>query len=199
MRPYYSITTQPESEPLSYAQASDHLRVDSEDDIAYIEALCGVAREFVEGVTGRISTTQTILAQASSFDDFAPDGNGLLRVNRSPVQSVAFIKYYPADGGALTTIAAEDYRVLTAAEPIIIQHVDSVWPSTADRIDAVQISFVAGHNDNNPPPLGYMHAMKMLVAHLYEERKPIAFSTPQELPYSLQHLIEMHRVEGRVG
>ena len=199
MRPYYSITTRPESEPLSYAHASDHLRVDSEDDMAYIEALCGVAREYVEGVTGRISATQTILAQASSFEDFAPDGDGLLRVNRSPVQSVAFIRYYPADGGALTTLDAAKYRVLTTAEPLIIQHVDGIWPFTADRIDAVQISFVAGHNDDNPPPMGYMHAMMMLVAHLYEERKPIAFSTPKELPYSLAHLIEMHRIEGRVG
>jgi uncharacterized phiE125 gp8 family phage protein len=91
-----------------------------------------------------------------------------------------------------------DYRVMTAAEPAIIQHV-TTWPETALRIDAVQISFVAGHSDENPAPPGFLHAIKMLVAHLYEERKPIAFAMPKELPFSLAHLIDMQRVEGRVG
>jgi len=199
MRPFYSTTVQPECEPLSYAQASDHLRADSEDDMAYIDALVSVAREYVEGVTGRVSATQTILAQAASFADFAPAGDAILRLGRSPVQSIESISYYPYDGGELVEMDVADYRAMLAAEPVMIQPVAAVWPSTANRIDAVQISFVAGHNDDNPPPAGYLHAMKMLVAHLYEERKPIAFATPQELPYSLAHLIEMHRVEGRVG
>jgi len=198
MRPYYSITTQPESEPLAYPQASDHLRVDSEDDMAYIEALIGVAREYVESATGRVGTTQTLLAQAASFFDFSPYGNGLLRIGRSPVQSIESISYYPADGGALIEMDVADYRVMTAAEPAIIQHV-TTWPETALRIDAVQISFVAGHSDENPAPPGFLHAIKMLVAHLYEERKPIAFAMPKELPFSLAHLIDMQRVEGRVG
>ena len=93
MRPFYSTTVQPECEPLSYASASDHLRVDSEDDMTYIDALISVAREYVEGATGRVAATQTILAQASSFADFAPASNTILRLGRSPVQSIEFVKY----------------------------------------------------------------------------------------------------------
>jgi uncharacterized phiE125 gp8 family phage protein len=198
MRPYYSIVTQPENEPLSYAQAADHLRVDSGDDMAYIEALIPVAREYVESVTGRVGTTSTLLLAGGSWESLMRSGLPyLLRIGRNPVQSVTHIKYYAPDASTLTTMSANDYRVMTTAEPAIIQHVSDSWPVLHDRPDAVQIQFVAGHSHANPPPPGYMHAMKMLVAHLYEERKPVAFASCSEIPYSLQFLIEHQRIEGR--
>jgi uncharacterized phiE125 gp8 family phage protein len=198
MRPYYSIVTQPENEPLSYAQASDHLRVDSGDDMAYIEALIPVAREYVEVVTGRVGATSTLMVTGDSWLSLMRSGLPyLLRIGRSPVQSVTSIKYYEPDATTLTTLSADDYRVMTTAEPAIIQHVDNSWPALHDRPDAVQIQFVAGHSHANPPPAGYQHAIKMLVAHLYEERKPVAFTSCNEIPYSLQFLIEQQRIEGR--
>jgi uncharacterized phiE125 gp8 family phage protein len=198
MRPFYSIVTQPESEPLSYAQAADHLRVDSQDDISYIDGLISVAREYVESVTGRVAFTSGFLVTAGSWQSLMRSGLPyLLRIGRSPVQSVTTIKYYAPDASTLTTLSADDYRVMTTAEPAIIQHVSDSWPVADDRPDAIQIEIVAGHDAANPPPAGYLHAIKMLVAHLYEERKPVAFTSCSEIPYSLQFLIEQQRIEGR--
>lgn len=198
MRPHYSTTTAPDSEPLSYAQAADHLRVDSEDDMNYIEGLVAVAREYVESVTGRVARTTAMLVTADSWQALMRGNDGILRIGRSPLQSVASVKYYAPDASALTTMSASDYRVITTAEPGMIQHV-SEWPEIDDRPDAVQIAFTAGHSDTAPPPPTYLHAIKMLVAHLYEERKPVAFASCAEIPYTLAHLIESQRMEGRFG
>jgi uncharacterized phiE125 gp8 family phage protein len=198
-RPFLSVVSQPENEPISYAQAADHLRVDSEDDIAYIEALIPVAREYVQEVTGRVGSTQTLLVTAASWESLMRKCDCILRIGRSPVQSVSFIKYFAPDGVALTIMDTADYRVITVAEPAMIQRVDGSWPSVHDRPDAIQIQFIAGHSSANPPPPGYMHAIKMLVAHLYEERKPVAFASCNEIPFTLRNLIEMQRIEGRVG
>jgi hypothetical protein len=86
---------------------------------------------------------------------------------------------------------------MAAAEPAAIQKIGNDWPALDDRPDAVQIEFTAGHTPDNPAPAGYLHAMKMLVAHLYEERKPVAFASCNEIPFTLQTLIEAQRIEGR--
>jgi uncharacterized phiE125 gp8 family phage protein len=198
MRPHFSIIEHPKIEPLSYQQAADHLRVDSEDDMVYIESLISVAREHVEGVTGRVGSTSKFLLVAGSWQSLMRDSRDyLLRIGRSPVQSVASVKYYAPGASSLTTMSASDYRLMASAEPASIQKIGNDWPALDDRPDAVQIEFTAGHTPDNPSPSGYLHAMKMLVAHLYEERKPVAFTSCSEIPYSLQFLIEQQRIEGR--
>lgn len=198
MRPHFATLTPPESEPLSYQSAADHLRVDSEADLQYIEALISVAREYVESVTGRVAYTQTLLVVGDSWKSLMRDRrDNLLRIGRSPVQSITSVKYYAPGATTLTTLSTSDYRAVLYAEPAMIQHLDNAWPELDDRPDAVQIEFVAGHSDDNPPPPGYLHAIRMLVAHLYEERKPIAFTSFNEIPYTLTYLIEMQRMDGR--
>jgi hypothetical protein len=88
--------------------------------------------------------------------------------------------------------------VITTTDLGMLQPVDE-WPDVDERPDAIQITFVAGHNEGNPPPATWKHAAKMLVAHLYEERKPVAFTSCQEIPFTLKNLIEHNRMEGRFG
>ena len=198
MHRHFTVLTQPSSEPLSYQSTAEHLRVDSDADIDYIEALIPVAREFVESATGRVAYTQTLLLVGGSWQSLMRDWkDNLLRIGRSPVQSISSIKYYAPDASTLTTMSTDDYRTILTAEPAIIQHVDEEWPAVHDRPDAIQIEFVAGHTDGNTPPPGYLHAIKMLVSHLYEERKPVAFTSCQNIPYTLSSLIEMQRIDGR--
>jgi uncharacterized phiE125 gp8 family phage protein len=198
MRPHFSITEHPQSEPLSYQQAADHLRVDSADDTIYIESLIPVAREHIENVTGRVGSTTTFSLVAGSWQSLMRDSRDyLLRIGRSPVQAVASVKYYAPGASTITTMSASDYRLMAAAEPAAIQKIGNDWPALDDRPDAVQIEFTAGHTPDNPAPVGYLHAMKMLVAHLYEERKPVAFTSCSEIPFTLQTLIEAQRIEGR--
>jgi uncharacterized phiE125 gp8 family phage protein len=197
MRPYYSIVTPANNFPVSYQEAADQLRVDSMADMDYIDALIAVACEYVESVTGRVGSRSTWQATADSWDALTNErSDKTVRLARSPLVSVSSVKYYAPDGVALTTLSTNDYRVITASEPGMIQPVDD-WPEVDDRADAIQIQFLAGEADGCSPPAVWKHAVKMLVAHLYEERKPVAFASCQEIPFTLQNLIENQRIEGR--
>lgn len=197
MRPQYSISERSAIEPVSYKEAADQLRVDSEADMDYIDALISVAREYVENVTGRVGMRSTWVCTADSWSSLTLGrADQTIRLGRAPLVSVSSVKYYAPDATVLTTLSTDDYRVITAADLGILQPVDD-WPDVDDRADAIQITFVAGQADGCSPPPGWKHAVKMLVAHLYEERKPVAFASCQDIPYTLTHLIESHRMEGR--
>jgi uncharacterized phiE125 gp8 family phage protein len=197
MRPHYSIVSRPIPEAIDYAAAADHLRVDSAADISYIESLIAVACDYVGEVTGRIGTQTSPLCVAGSWDDLTGgDRLGRLKIGRAPLVSVSSVKYYAPDATTLTTIDPTDYFVITTTDLGMLQPVDE-WPDVDERPDAIQITFIAGHNEGNPAPATWKHAAKMLVAHLYEERKPVAFTSCQEIPFTLKALIDHNRMEGR--
>jgi hypothetical protein len=212
MRPQYSIITQPASEPITLAQASAHLRVDSADDNTYITDLIPVAREYVESVTGRVSNPTTFRLIASDWRDlFAPAVNreiyhldarygllgqslaGVIPLFRTPLVSVASIQYYAPGEATLTTMSTEDYRVILTAEPGLV-HIFGDLPALENRPDAIQIQFVAGVTASTSATL--KHAVKMLVSHLYENRMPVAFSSCNDIPFTLRNLIENQKIGG---
>ena len=194
MRPQYSTTVEPHSEPITLAQASDHLRVDSTDDQSYISDLISVAREYFDSVTGRASAETTYLLTAESWWDLvACPSTYEIPIFRSPLASVASVQYYASGDTVLTTMPTTDYRVITGAEPGRIQLVSSP-PAVEDRIDAIQITFIAG---NNCPPAMSKHAIKMLVSNYYDQRAPIVTGTiATEIPYTLKAIIENQKIGG---
>ena len=212
MRPQYSIVSQPISEPITYAQAADHLRVDSQADVNYITDLIPVAREYVDGLTGRVSAATTHKLTADSWQslfegpsplgaDFNDPIYGVMPRNgnqqviplwRTPLVSVSSVKYYANGDTVLTTMDTADYIVVTGSEPGRIQILDGL-PALDDRIDAVQITFIAG---NATPNAVHRHAIKLMVAHLYETRTPIAFASAVEIPHTLKDLITNQKTGG---
>lgn len=199
MRPQYSIVTAPATEPITYAQAAEHLRVDSTDDQDYIEALIPVAREFVDSVTGRSSIQAEWLLTADSWESLSPDKwhcNPSIPLFRSPLVSVESVSYYATDAETLTVMVLDtDYRVITNGEPGMIQLIDTI-PSVDDRPDAIQIAFTAGYATAADTPAILKHAIKMMVAHFYEQRVPVAFASSSQIPFTLSALIENQKIGG---
>lgn len=213
MIPQYTITAPPETEPLTLEEASAHLRVDSADDASLITALISVAREQSDALTGHVSAVTSYKLIAPSWAALcgqetnpsyyrARDVGELLNcitLFRSPLASVESIKYIASGDSALTTIDDAEYAVITAARPGIIQILTAL-PNLADRPDAIQIEFTAGYDgETNIIPPTLKHLVKMLVAHFYETRNPIAFSTPSEIPLTIQHLVNFNRIRGWVA
>ena len=200
MIPHYTLAAPPESEPISYDELAAHVRVDSVDDMEYLQGLISVAREYVESVTGRASLVGTWRVVAKSWKDliqsdcFAPYS---IPIGRSPLVSVASVKYYAPDSEALTTASSTLYRVITGTEPGFIQFLAEP-PVHEDRPDAIQITFTAGHADPDLTPAVLRHAIKMLACHLYENRMPVAFASCSEIPYTLKTLLENQKVGGWV-
>lgn len=202
MLPQYSIVTEPAAQPVSYADAAAHLRVDSTDDMDYINGLVAVAREYVDSITSRASSATTWKLTAERWldlfeTDFRVDYidprlglSGLsgsayvIPLRRVPLISVSSIQYYAPDSASQTTLDTSKYRVVTAAEPGLVQLTEAP-PQVDDRVDAIEIEFTAG----SQPTAIQQHAIKIMVAHLYENRMPVAFASCEKLPFSLETLL----------
>jgi uncharacterized phiE125 gp8 family phage protein len=190
------------SEPVTLAEAQAWLRVDSQDDASEITSLITTARQIVEDFTGQALLTQTWRLVASEWpaETFAGVGN-VIRLPRSPLASVTSVKYYPEGGGAQATFASTNYHVVTVITPGAVVLADGAsWPDLAVRPDAVEVNFTAGATTAAEISAGLKHAVLLVLAHLYELRSPVNVGNiVNELPFSLRHLLESHRVEGWVG
>jgi len=199
MRSHYSLTLAPDTEPVNIDQASEHLRVDSSDDIALIESLISVAREYVDSVTGRVSSVSGWRLTASAWTDLiGTSQTDVFSLHRTPLVSVESISYYAPDAATLTVMDEADYRAITTSEPGAIQ-ITGDLPDLDARPDAIQIEFTAGYSDPSLAPAVLRHAVKMVVAHLYENRLPVAFASCSEIPFSLSNLIQNQKVGGWIG
>lgn len=200
MRPHYSILTPPASEPVSYDEAADQLHVDSDADVQHINALIPVAREWVESLTGRASMETTYKLTARTWCDIMPESwSSEIPLRRSPLVSVTSVKYIASGDTALTTLDTADYYVLTGTEPGAVQLATGIRPSLADRADAIQITFIAGNDDSSLVSPMFRHAIKMLVANLYEQRTPLAPVNMQEIPWTLRGIIDNLKLGGYVA
>lgn len=195
IRPQYSVSNPPAMEPITRDEAAMHCRIDSPEDLAYLEALISVAREYVESLTGRVAVLSELLVVAPSWASFLGKSGDTIKIMRNPLVSVTSIKYYAPDSSTLTTMDNADYRVISTTEPGLIQ-ITGEFPSVEARPDAIQILFKAG----NPKPCDaspmLRHAVKMVVAHLYEQRVPVAFGQAYELPHTLNAILSNLKISG---
>jgi uncharacterized phiE125 gp8 family phage protein len=200
MRHHYSITTAPASEPVTYDEAAENLRVDSESDMEYITALIPVAREMIEAVTGRAGFTTVFTLASPTWEAAAErcspigDENIEIALYRTPLVSIGSVKYYDSDN-VLRTMSSGDYFAVTLTEPGRIV-ITGDLPDLYERPDAVRIEFTAGHATAGAVSAMQKHAIKMLVAHLYEERATVSPATLKTLPWSLDAIVQQIKVGG---
>ncbi|MER8699690.1 hypothetical protein [Mesorhizobium sp. M1273] len=191
------LETPPESlADLILRQVCDHLRVEFggslPTDKAYILACIGAAVSRLDGKEGRLG--RCLLTQEwTLYLDCFPT---CIELPLPPLQEVVHIKYLDTDG-VLQTLDPSAYRVSGAGSwrPEIAPAYGETWPDTRYVADAVQIRFRAGYGDseeNVPPPI--LQAINVMAAHFYEQRQPIAFSTPHEIPLLACDLIAPFRI-----
>ena len=194
----------PDIEPVTLAEAKRHLRVSEsvtaeDDDIA---SLIVVAREWVEDYTGRALIDQTwrltinqpgfvsgdtVGGYQSSPGYYAgrllwPDRTGELLLRRAPVLAItSFVSV--DDAGAETAVDEDSYELREA---------DSKWPRLLALNGATwgagnfRITFRAGfaertgspQQDATVIPARFKYAIKLLVAHYYENRGDAAAVMP---------------------
>lgn len=183
------------TEPVTLAEAQSWLRVDSSDDATEIETLITAARQAVEQATGRALISQTWRVRQSVW----PDG-AVIELPTSPLISVESVKYSPASGAAQATFSSSSYHVVTDSEPgLVVLKSDTDWPDIYDRPDAVEVNFTAGYADAASVPKILRHAVLLMLAHLYENRAAVSPGTVTEIPYTVKHLLESHRVGGWIA
>lgn len=176
----------PSGEPVSLVEAKAHLVQDHSADDTRISALITVAREYVEGRTWRALMTQTW----DFYYDRFPDGSCPIAVPLPPLASVGTVAYTDPDGDA-QTMATGTFRVLAAATPGLVEPAyNTAWPTTRDARHAIRVRAAVGFGGASAVPAIYKHAIKLLVAHWYENPEAVLVGTvSKKLEFALDALL----------
>ena len=180
----------PAAEPLTLAQAKQHLRVIGTDEDDYITSLLKAARQTVELKTSRVLVSQTL---RQTFDAFPCDSSrqNCIELKRQPVQSIVSVDYLNGDG--VTTAWPTDQRQAIYAEPARLRPAYGFsWPTTRKEPDAVAVTYVAGYGGPADVPELVKAAIRLLMGHWYENREEVVTGTiTAELPRGAKSIMEM--------
>ncbi len=177
------LVTPPAGEPVSLAEAKQHLRVDGGDDDLLIGSLIIAARQAAETKTGRqLITARWKLVldafpgprmQSASSVSFGLPGHAIL-LAKCPVQEVVRIEYLDMNG-TTQVMPASDYVLDAACEPARITPVfGKTWPPTLPQMGAVSVIFDAGYGAASSVPEGLKSWIKLRVGSLYGHREEMS-------------------------
>jgi len=172
-----TVLTQPTVEPITLAEARDHLRLDAtgspatHEDDGYVELLIQAAREYVENITNRPMVQR-------QYKLTIPYWCNVMELPYStPLVSVDSVKYLDIDG-TQQTLASSIYDVVSDMQPSrIVRAYGQVWPSIRNVHNAIEITYTTGYAVGSPAdyreniPQALKGAVKMVVADLYENRE----------------------------
>jgi hypothetical protein len=196
----------PAVEPISVDEAKDWLRERGDDQNGVITALTRSAREYCEVKTGRqliTATWQLVLdsfydqryTQYGSFSDlrygkYNSLNNWAIRVPRSPLQAVTSITYIDPSG-ITQTLDPSQYQVDLVSEPARVAPAYAIpWPVTRSVMAAITVTFRAGFGDQaSEVPDGIRQAMRLLIAHWYENRYAVTDFATSKVPLAVDTLL----------
>ena len=180
-----TLTTAPDAEPVlaSEAIARTHLRLDTEEDAELVGTYLEAGRQLAETATRRQFVTATWRMDLDRF----PRCDRHFEIPLPPLQSVESVEYYDA-GGTLQTLDTASYVVVGAHTApvvtpaplpgVVLLRDGSSWPATAERPDAVQVTFVAGYGtDGAHVPAGIRHAIMVHASDSYVHRETLIVGT----------------------
>ena len=155
-----AITVAAETEPVTLAEATAHLRVDGTADDDLIGALIAAARNHVENYCGLRFASQTIAAKCDSFADLA-------RLPEAPAQSVSSITYVDT-AGETQTLATSVYEMRAdGLEAAIVLKYGQTWPAIQSG-SRITVALVVGYV-TIPPAV--KAAMLLHIGASYEQRE----------------------------
>jgi uncharacterized phiE125 gp8 family phage protein len=163
------LTDGPSVEPVSLAEAKLHCRVDGDAEDTLISSLIIAARMHIE----RSLNIALVEQSWSLFLDRWPD-RSWLALPLTPVASLDAVRLYsPSD--TFMALGADLFQLDDAGlRPRLSRREAQAWPLPGRSVNGIEIAFTAGYGptaDDVPMPIRL--AIRMLVAHWYENREPV--------------------------
>lgn len=185
-----AIITGPALEPVSVAEAKAHLRIDGEDDDAYLTAAIVSARVHVEALTRRMLIEQSWRVYFDSWPR-----KRIVTISVAPLIGVETVTVYDADGEPVV-VDPDDYVADTIACPGRLILLSPVPATVGRAVNGIEIDVTAGYGASSvdvPSPL--RQAIMMLVAHWYEHRGAVGHDLAGEVPpHGFHALIAPYRI-----
>ncbi len=179
----FELLTAPTTTVISMQDAKDFLRVDGDQEDVLIYALLQAATDAAEAYTWLQSNTATFKSYLTCLPRY-------IKFWKNPISAITHIKYYD-ENNDLQTLDTDKYSFSTIHGCGVICIAESI--ATYDRLDAVEIQFVAGFGSNTPAR--FISAVKLTLGHLYEHREAVSMTTAVELPMGVQYLLDMIKIK----
>ena len=192
-----SVVTASTVEPVSVAEVKQQARIDHKHEDDLIAAYIAAARQWCETYVQRPlnGSAVTYRLTMDSFCDQRYMRGDVIYLPRPPFLGLSGIVYYDSDGDLQLFI---DPITDITSEPGRIQpELDQYWPTDVRaKIGSVLITYTAGYSSVSAVPQGCRTAIKMLAAHWYENREPVAAGAGTEVPFGLTALLDPHKWGG---
>lgn len=200
------LVTPATADIVTLAEAKAHLRVLSDDEDSYIEALCAAVRDHLtgEGSWLGISVVPETWELTTKRFPWGSDAtlwpatwamvNGrprdALPLPRPPLSDVTGVFYTPS-GGSETEIT--DYRLIggpALSGAYLLPAKGTTWPVTDGEPGSVRVRYTSGFAS---PPKPIKHAALLMIAHLYENREAVGEAKMSEMPMAVGALLAPYR------
>ena len=174
-----------EASIVSTADLKTFLRVDHSDEDTLIEALRSAAIEYVQNYCNVQLGDVTAVMYLDEF-------RGTWEIPVGPVRSITSIVYNNTPSTTLTLSTSQYYTDLKRKPA----RITTISPPTVhpDTSNGVQVTMELGYLEAEVPD-GLIHAIKLLVAHFYENRNIVVVGTiTSEVPNLIHSLLNPYRV-----
>lgn len=187
----YKVSTAATETAVTLAEVKSHLKITATSEDTYLTNLISVATEMVQNYTGQILITSTI-------DLYIPYFLNRMDINRVPVTRITHVKYYDTSNSLITitstdlsySVSVEDSLDQSPIPASIIPAKNFTYPDTYPRMDAVQIRFDAGYEDNDSVPMAIKQAMLLIIGQLYLNRTDMVY----KMPVLSEYLLNPYRI-----
>ncbi len=167
---------------ISTSDLKDHLRVTSNDEDSLINSYRTAACQFVENYCNTRLTSQSVYFYAQAFGAIGEFQIG-------PVISVSAVEYKTSKTGSYIILDSANYYVERARVPALIKFMTA--PSTdGDALAPIRVTATCGYA-TTPEPL--VHAVRLLVAHYFENRQAAEVGNIKEIPLGIKSLLNTYR------
>lgn len=198
------LVTAPQDDPVSLEEAKAHLREESDDFDAQIEAFIEAATEEAEGFQGRALIDQTWDLYLDVWPEAVWEGLRrvyAIRIPKPPLIEVVGV-FYLDSAGVEQTLDPSLYTVDTANEPGRVVLKSGSWPTLPDLSAAVRVRFRAGYLDQTVSPAvanvpaTTRAAILLIVGSLYANREDVVIGqTVVEIPGVAQRLLRRKKFD----
>ncbi len=158
-----ALIVPPAAPPASLSQVKEHLRVETNDEDAYLASLASAATAHVEALSGRLLISQTWRV----YVDEMPE-NRCVFIPVAPTRSIAAITVYNAAGNA-AVLSPGSYVFAAHDEPPTVEFDTAIPPQ--DFASGIEIDVVAGYGETAADVPGQLiRAILVLCAHWHAFR-----------------------------
>lgn len=187
-----------DTEPVTLAEAKEHLRILHTDEDDYITALISAARDWCERYIDLAIPQQTVTLRLDAF----PDDRSAIQLPFANLLSVTSVAYLDSDGDSQTVATSVYGENLTAKPAEIYLKANQVWPSDeAQQDQAVTIVYEAGFAEVvsgvQDCPKAVKQAILLIIGHFYENREDAVMGvTITEIPMGAKACLDRYRLYG---